>query len=198
VGDEVFGLAYGGAYAEYIAVSVKMIVHKPKELSWETAAGLPEVWFTAIQALFLVANIQKGQTVLFHAGASSTTPCFLGNGIGVSQCLIQLAKAEGAKTILATAGTDEKTQLCEKLGATKGINYKKTDWAEEVKKVAPEGVDITVDYILGQGYLQKDLDVAARDGTIVLLAALGGRVLKDFDAGPILFKRLAVPPLSGF
>jgi len=94
--------------------------------------------------------------------------------------------------ILATAGTDEKTQLCEKLGATKGINYKKSDWAEEVKKVAPEGVDITVDYILGQGYLQKDLDVAARDGTIVLLAALGGRVLKDFDAGPILFKRLAV------
>ena len=69
-GDEVFGLAYGGAYAEYVAVSVKMIVHKPKELSWETAAGVPEVWFTAIQASFLVGNLSKGQTVLFHAGAS--------------------------------------------------------------------------------------------------------------------------------
>ena len=69
-GDEVFGLAYGGAYAQYIAVSVKMIVHKPKELSFETAAGLPEVWFTAIQASFLVGNLSKGQTVLFHAGAS--------------------------------------------------------------------------------------------------------------------------------
>src|SRR5271154_293034 len=115
-GDEVFGLAYGGAYAQYIAVSVKMIVHKPKELSWEVAAGIPEVWFTAIQACYLVGNLSKGQTVLFHAGASS-----------VSQCLIQLAKAEGAKTIIATAGTDEKTQLCESLGATKGINYKTTD-----------------------------------------------------------------------
>jgi NADPH:quinone reductase-like Zn-dependent oxidoreductase len=72
-GDEVFGLAYGGAYAEYIAVSVKMIVHKPKELSWETAAGVPEVWFTAIQALYLVGNLTKGQTVLFHAGASGVT-----------------------------------------------------------------------------------------------------------------------------
>jgi NADPH:quinone reductase-like Zn-dependent oxidoreductase len=71
VGDHVFGLAYGGAYAEYVAVSVRMIVHKPKELSWETAAGLPEVWFTAIQTLFLVANIQRGQTVLFHDGAPS-------------------------------------------------------------------------------------------------------------------------------
>ena len=69
-GDEVFGLAYGGAYAEYVAVSVKMIVHKPKELSWETVARIPEVWFTAIQACFLVGNLSEGQTVLFHAGAS--------------------------------------------------------------------------------------------------------------------------------
>lgn len=42
-GDEVFGLAYGGAYAEYIAVSGKMCLHKPKEFSWEQAAGIPEV-----------------------------------------------------------------------------------------------------------------------------------------------------------
>jgi NADPH2:quinone reductase len=32
-----------GAYAEYIAVSTKMLVHKPKDLSWEQAAGVPEV-----------------------------------------------------------------------------------------------------------------------------------------------------------
>lgn len=67
----------------------------------------------------------------------------------MGQCLIQLAKAEGAKCILATAGTDEKTKLCEELGATKGINYKNCDWAEEVKKIAPDGVDFIVDFILG-------------------------------------------------
>lgn len=42
-GDEVFGLAYGGAYAEYIAVNSKMLLHKPDFLSWEQAAGIPEV-----------------------------------------------------------------------------------------------------------------------------------------------------------
>jgi NADPH2:quinone reductase len=42
-GDEVFGLAYGGAYAEYIAVSTKMLLHKPGHLSWVEAAGVPEV-----------------------------------------------------------------------------------------------------------------------------------------------------------
>jgi hypothetical protein len=73
-GDEVFGLAYGGAYAEYIAVSVKMIVHKPKELSFEQCAGIPEVWFTAIQALYLVGGMEKGMNVLFHAGASGNEP----------------------------------------------------------------------------------------------------------------------------
>lgn len=43
VGDEVFGLAYGGAYAEYIQVSSRMLMHKPKDMSWEEAAGIPEV-----------------------------------------------------------------------------------------------------------------------------------------------------------
>jgi Zinc-binding dehydrogenase len=69
--------------------------------------------------------------------------------LAVSQCLIQLAKAEGAKCIIATASSDEKTKLCEELGATKGINYKKHDWGEEVKKIAPDGVDFIVDFILG-------------------------------------------------
>jgi NADPH:quinone reductase-like Zn-dependent oxidoreductase len=42
-GHEVFGLAYGGAYAEYIAVSTKMLLHKPKDMSFEIAAAIPEV-----------------------------------------------------------------------------------------------------------------------------------------------------------
>jgi hypothetical protein len=46
--------------------------------------------------------------------------------------------------------------------------------------------------MLGQGYLQKDLDVSARDATIVLLAMLGGPVLKEFNAGAILYKRITV------
>lgn len=37
-----------------------------------------------------------------------------------------------SKRIFITAGSDEKVAFCEKLGATKGINYKKQDWAEEV------------------------------------------------------------------
>lgn len=45
-GDEVFGLAYGGAYAEFVAVSKKMLIRKPKELSWEVCAGVCEVSYS--------------------------------------------------------------------------------------------------------------------------------------------------------
>lgn len=42
-GDEVLGLAYGGCYAEYVAVSKRMLIRKPKEMSWIVAGGLCEV-----------------------------------------------------------------------------------------------------------------------------------------------------------
>ena len=54
MGDEVFGLAYGGAYAEYIAASTHMLMHRPKELSWEQAAGVPEV----LHFFFLVYRLR--------------------------------------------------------------------------------------------------------------------------------------------
>ena len=56
VGDEVFGLAYGGAYAEYIAVNTHMLLHKPSHLGWEEAAGIPEVRHTS-QTLRLICSL---------------------------------------------------------------------------------------------------------------------------------------------
>lgn len=45
-GDEVFGLLYGGGYAEFVVVHKKMLIRKPKELSWEVCGGLCEVMIT--------------------------------------------------------------------------------------------------------------------------------------------------------
>ncbi|KDN67645.1 putative zinc-binding dehydrogenase [Colletotrichum sublineola] len=104
--DEVFGLAYGGAYAEFIAVNHQMLLHKPTTLTWEQAAGIPETWITAAQALFLVGEFAAGKTVLWHAGVS-----------GVSIAGIQLAKDAGAAAVYATAGSRAK---CDFVEATKG------------------------------------------------------------------------------
>jgi len=180
-GDEVFGLAYGGAYAEYIAVNTHMLLHKPAHLSWEEAAGVPEVWITATQAMFTVGEFSKGKSILWHAGASS-----------VSIAGIQLSKAAGASAIYVTAGSHEKVDFCVKeLGATAGFNYKTQDWSKEILKVTnDQGVDLVIDFV-GQNYFQGNLDVAARDGHIVNLGALSGTKLPaGVDISAFVRKRI--------
>jgi NADPH:quinone reductase-like Zn-dependent oxidoreductase len=182
LGDEVFGLAYGGAYAEYIAVSTKMLLHKPAHLSFEQAAGVPETWITATQALHLVLGITRGKSILWHAGAS-----------GVSIAGIQLSRQAGASAIFATAGTAEKCAFVEReLGATAAFNYKEQDWVQEIlKKTDGKGVDLIVDFV-GGNYFQKNLDVVARDGRICILGLMGGSVADKVDVGKLLYKRARV------
>jgi len=76
-------------------------MHMPGNMSFETAAEIPETFFTAIQAIHLVGDLQKNQTVLIHAGAS-----------GVDQAAIQVARIRGEYKVFATAVTDEKCKLC--------------------------------------------------------------------------------------
>ncbi|TVY30567.1 Quinone oxidoreductase PIG3 [Lachnellula hyalina] len=180
-GDEVFGLAYGGAYAEYIAVNTKMLLHKPAHLSWEEAAGVPETWITATQAMYLVGEFTRGKTVLWHAGASS-----------VSIAGIQLSKLGGAAAIYVTASSQEKIDFCVKeLGATAGFNYKTQDWSKEVLKATDgKGVDLIIDFV-GQSYFQGNLDTAARDGRIVHLGAMSGTKLPaGVDIRAFVMKRV--------
>lgn len=181
-GDEVFGLAYGGAYAEYIAVSTRMLLHKPSSIDWVTAAGIPETWITATQALHLVLEFAKGKSILWHAGAS-----------GVSISGIQLSRIAGASQVYATAGTQEKCDFITKeLGATAAFNYKTQDWAEEINKHTDgKGVDFIVDFV-GGSYFQQNQTAAARDGRIVLLGTLGGAKVPEADISQILFKRLRI------
>lgn len=139
-GDEVFGLAYGGAYAEYIAVSTHMLVHKPAELSWEECAGIPEVYITALQAMYLIGEWAPGKSILWHAGASS---------VGIAGQ--QLSRVNGASAVYATARSDGKTKFCvEKLGSDAAYNTTTTKWDEEVlKATGGKGVDVIVDFIGG-------------------------------------------------
>jgi putative PIG3 family NAD(P)H quinone oxidoreductase len=183
VGDEVFGLAYGGAYAEYLAVSLHMLIRKPAELSWAQCAAIPEVWITATQALYLIGEFTKGKTVLWHAGASN-----------VSIAGIQLAQSEGAKGVYATVRQDEKVKFCvEELGCNGAWNTTKEDWVKGVKeKTGGDGVDLIVDYI-GGPMLQSNIEALAKDGRLVCLSIMGGsKTPSSIDMGMILYKRLRI------
>ncbi|KAE8420781.1 quinone oxidoreductase [Aspergillus pseudocaelatus] len=182
VGDEVFGLVYGGAYAEYVAVSRHMLIRKPSDWSWELAAAIPETWMTATQALFDIAHIQPGDRVLWHAGAST-----------VSIAGIQLSIAAGASEVYASVGTDEKVQFTQKLGARRSFNYRTSDWVTGIREATDQaGVDIIIDFI-GKDYFTKNLDVAAKDGRVVILGMMSGSTIPGpMEIAPILRKRITI------
>ncbi|OSD02369.1 quinone oxidoreductase [Trametes coccinea BRFM310] len=182
-GDEVLGLASGGAYAEYIVAPHRNLIKKPAHLSWVEAASIPEVFLTAFQALVVLAEVKKGDNVLVHAGAS---------GVGIAA--IQLARLYGAHTVTATASTKDKLDMLLSLpnGATHVVNYKTQDFAEEVKKITNgKGVDVIIDFV-GQSHWQKNIDSLAYDGRMTILAVLSGAEVSNFNLLPILYKRLRI------
>jgi len=176
-GDKVFGLIGGGGYAEYAVLHHSVAIPLPSHLTFQQAASIPEVWFTAYQSLHFVAGIQPGQDVLIHAGAS---------GVGTSA--IQLARLAGANCVFATVGTDDKAKFCEDLGATKGINYKTEDWAEKILALTENrGVDIVLDFI-GKDYWESNIKVLAREGKMILLGFISGSVVENLNLAPLLAK----------
>ncbi|ORY45615.1 NADPH:quinone reductase [Rhizoclosmatium globosum] len=181
-GERVFGLVYGGAYAEYVVIDKQMAMRIPDHISYQTAASLPEVWFTAYQALFLNCNLEEGENVLIHAGAS-----------GVGSVAIQIAKYIGkAKNIIVTVGTEDKKTFCKDLGATHAINYKTEDWPKEVEKITEgKGVNVIVDFV-GATHWNGNLASLSLDGRMVMLAFLSGAVIKESNLALILRKRLTI------
>lgn len=179
VGDKVCGLANGGAYAEYCLLPAGQILPFPKGYDAVKAAALPETFFTVWANLFQMAGLTEGETVLIHGGTS-----------GIGTTAIQLARAFGAE-VYATAGSSEKCEACEKLGAKRAINYRSEDFAEVIKAETGQGVDIILDMI-GAAYFERNLASLAKDGCLSIIAFLGGAVAERVNLSPIMVKRLTV------
>ncbi|MGO7906067.1 NAD(P)H-quinone oxidoreductase [Rhizobium leguminosarum] len=179
VGDKVCGLANGGAYAEYCLLPAGQILPFPKGYDAVKAAALPETFFTVWANLFQMAGLTEGETVLIHGGSS-----------GIGTTAIQLARAFGAE-VYATAGSEEKCEACERLGARRAINYRSEDFAEVIKAETGQGVDIILDMI-GAAYFERNIASLARDGCLSIIAFLGGAVAEKVNLSPIMVKRLTV------
>ncbi len=179
IGNKVCGLANGGGYAEYCILPAGQALRFPNGYDAVRAAALPETFFTVWANLFQMAGLTEGESVLIHGGSS-----------GIGTTAIQLARAFGA-TVYATAGSKEKCEACEKLGAKRAINYKEEDFAEVIKAETEHGVDIILDMI-GAAYLEKNLASLARDGCLSIIAFLGGAVADRANLAPIMVKRLTV------
>jgi NADPH2:quinone reductase len=179
IGNKVCGLTNGGAYAEYCILPVGQALRFPNGYDAVQAAAVPETFFTVWANLFQMAGLTEGESVLIHGGSS-----------GIGTTAIQLARAFGA-TVYTTAGSKEKCEACEKLGAKRAINYNQEDFAEVIKSETAHGVDIVLDMI-GAAYLEKNLASLAKDGCLSIIAFLGGAVADKVNLQPIMVKRLTV------
>ena len=126
------------------------------------AAALPETFFTVWDNLFTRGGLSDGETVLVHGGSS-----------GIGTTAIQLARAFGAR-VFVTAGSAEKCQACETLGAERAINYHEEDFVAVMKEITNgKGVDVVLDMVAGD-YVGRNLTVLGRGGRLVQIAVQKG------------------------
>jgi NADPH:quinone reductase-like Zn-dependent oxidoreductase len=135
-GDAVYGFVrfpdVGATYAEYVAVPASQIALKPRSLDHIEAAGVPLAGLTAWQALFGVAQLERGQRVLVHAAAG-----------GVGHLAVQFARRAGA-TVIGTA-SGRNAPFLRRLGVDQAIDYRSVRFEELVRDV-----DVVLDPIGGE------------------------------------------------
>ncbi|WP_405482491.1 NADP-dependent oxidoreductase [Streptomyces sp. NBC_00009] len=168
-GDEVIGYVREdflsrGTFAEYVAAPVRTLARKPRNLTYEEAAGLPLAGLTAYQVLTGALAVQEGDVVLAHAAAG-----------GVGSIAVQLSRHLGAR-VIGTA-SERNHDFVRELGA-EPVTYGE-GLAERVRALAPEGVDAVFDTVGGEA-LKVSADLLAPGGRLASIADasvvdLGGR-----------------------
>ena len=164
VGDRVAYTSSLGSYAEYAAVPAARLVKIPDGLSFEQGAAAMLQGMTAHYLLNSTYKLQNGETALIHAAAG-----------GVGLLLVQMAKKIGAR-VIATAGTEEKSQLAREAGADECIIYTQADFEAESKRLTDgQGVHVVYDGV-GKATFDKDLEVLRPRGYLVLFGGSSGAV----------------------
>lgn len=177
IGQRVLALLPGGGYAQYTTVPQDMLIELPPDWSYQQGAAIAEVWLTAYTNLFIEGQLQAGQNVLIHAGAS-----------GVGTAAIQLAHQAGAIPY-ATAGTAAKIERCHQLGAKLAINYKKQDFLTQINQATNnQGLHLILDPV-GANYLDRNMKLLQPSGRLIHIGLLSGHKT-DINLGLILGKSL--------
>jgi putative PIG3 family NAD(P)H quinone oxidoreductase len=178
VGDQVMGIVSGGAYAEQLVLHERQALKVPSNISVEDAAGVPEVFITAWDALVVQGGLTSGRWALVHAGGS-----------GVGTAAIQICKAIGARIIVTCSSG--KVQACRDLGADVVVDYSTQDFVEEVQR-ATDGLGVsTILDVIGGDYVERNIASLAVKGRIIQVGVMAGKPV-PFNVGALLAKRATI------
>ena len=162
LGQQVCALVSGGGYAQYCLAAADLCLAVPADLPLDQASALPETLFTVWHNVFERGWAKEGETLLVHGGTS-----------GIGTMAIMLGKAFGL-TVIVTCGGADKCAAALEIGADHAIDYKATDFVEEVARITGgQGVQIVLDMVAGD-YVMRNLKCLADDGRHVMIAVQGG------------------------
>jgi len=178
VGDRVFGLVAGGAYAEKVVVHEREAVAIPEGMGDEEAAAIPEVFVTAWDALLVRGGLRPGERVLVQA---------VGSGVGTAGA--QIAAALGCE-VIGTSRTADKLERAREFGMSRGVLVGGGgEFADEVTK-AGGGVDVVLE-LVGGAYVAEDIKACATLGRIVVVGLSRG-ARSEINLGALLAKRVTI------
>src|SRR5258708_561771 len=168
-GGGLIGEVRHGGLAEYCAVPAHNLVRLPANVSYETAAGLPGAYGTALRMMVTIGQVKAGEKVLI-----------LGASGGVGTCCVQLAKLAGAEIIVCASSSGKLARLKE-LGAEYGIDYSREDFVKWIyakygkphRRSFNGGVDVVVNFT-GGGTLVPAPHALAKPGRTLACGAAPG------------------------
>jgi NADPH:quinone reductase len=174
IGDRVMGLVGGGAQAELLVVRDVEALPIPQKLSYTDAGAIPEVFYTAYDALVTRGRLKAGERVLIHA---------VGSGVGTAAA--QIAKHLGA-SVIGTSRSSAKLAQAAPYGVDVGIDTSRTPLRDAIG--GP--VDLIVD-VIGGPALADHLAMLALQGRLVILGLMGGRK-GEIELDQLLHRRLEI------
>jgi NADPH:quinone reductase len=163
------GRPASGTAQEFTVVPAERVFPLPDGADFELGASLGIPGATAHRAL----TVAEGGPARLEPGALRDRTVLVAGGAGaVGNAAIQLARWAGA-TVIATASSEAKAGLASRAGAHHVVNYRDADAADQIRRIAPAGVDVIVEVAAGSN-AELDQAVLAPGGTIAIYANDGG------------------------
>jgi putative PIG3 family NAD(P)H quinone oxidoreductase len=178
VGDRVISLVGGGGYAEYAVAYASHLMPIPDSMSFEEAACICESYITAFLNVFMLGELQDGQTAILHGG-----------GGGVNTAAIQLAKALTPNSRLIVTAHPSKIERVKELGVDLVIDFTETpDFTDIIKEyTGKKGVDLILDHV-GAKYLAPNMNSLAYKGRLVIIGVISG-IKAELNLALMMVKR---------
>ena len=161
-GTRVLAMCGHGGFAELACAPVENVVALPDDIDAVTAAALSYAYGTVLHALRDRAALRRGETVLV-----------LGAGGGAGMAALQVARIMGARVI--AAASPAKHAACMAAGAAAAVDYTAENWRDQIKALAPAGVEVVFDAV-GGPYAEPALRSIAWGGRYLVVGFAAGEI----------------------